>query len=405
MRLPHRSVCVGILAVVSWLALTGCKPSASPKAGQISPPPGRGSSASGNGVAHLPSVDDLAAFLRASAPAWERITDVRMDPPVPLPGASPASHAWLLNAKFTIMPTEDLLAPATAQDSHGFQTTMGELGALSRWADAYARSSYSRSYPALQVQAPATSPQLLSVTQPKDHPFAPTYGKLAADWQVDHWNFGAVDVNLPETGQPRGQFSGSTLVLGSPEAEHLLAAAKVTIAQAQPQKAAIEQSYRADLLKATQPGALYRGQIRHRGSTVTAEVRLAAPPAGTDPQQEVQLEVRLPATPNEAFIYLAQRAERLPLRLVAPTGPEASISASGEADPLPKGDLTLRFVSASGKEGAYNDTIPVAMLDIINHRQQPSEVFLNIRDGRLEGRINGYSTDSVGFVLSTQQDH
>ena len=34
-----------------------------------------------------------------------------------------------------------------------------------------------------------------------------------------------------------------------------------------------------------------------------------------------------------------------------------------------------------------------------------AEVVLNIHDGCLEGRINGYSTDTIGFVLSAQQDY
>ena len=257
----------------------------------------------------------LTAFLRADAPAWERITDVRIDPPALLTGAWRASNAWLLNVKFVIVPTEDLLAPATPQDARTFQTMMGELDALSRWNEAYTHSSYATIYPALQVQMPPrSSPQLLSVVQPKGRPLTPTYGKLTAEWQVDHWNFGDADINLPETGQPRAHFPGSTLVLGSPEAEHLMAAAKAIIAQVQPQKAVIEQNYRTDLLKATGPGALYKGQIRHHGSTV-----------------------------------------------------------------------------------------PVALLNITRHYSQPFEVTLHVQEGRLEGRLNGFVTDSAGFALSTQQ--
>ena len=375
-----------ILAASFWCVLTGCKPSAPPGADHVSGSPAERVPSSVTASARQPSVDDLAAFLRASAPAWERIVDVRMDAPVLMPGTAPTSNTWLVSVKFAIVPTEDLLAPATAQDAHAFQETKSELDLL------------------LQVQPP-TSQQLLSVMQSKDRPLEPTYGKLVTEWQVDHWRFSNLDVNLPEVGQPRGQFSGSTLVLGSPEAEHLLAAAKATITQVKAKREAVEQSYRADLLKATQPGTLYRGQIRHRGSAIAAEVRFTATPTGADPQREAQLEMSLPGTPGETFIYLARRAEVLPLRLaVSSTAAETgSLSMSELAGALPKGDLTLSLLRTSGKEKAYDDTIPVAMLDIVNHKQQPPVVTLNAQEGRLEGRINGYATDPIGFVLSAQR--
>ncbi len=281
---------------------------------------------------------------------------------------------------------------------------LDELTALARWAEAYRRSPYAQVYPAFGAEvSPPGSPPLLCVAQPRDRPLAPVSGKMAADWQADHWNFGALDLSLPETGQPRAQFDSSALVLGSPEAEALLAEVKAAFAQAQPQRAAIEAAYQADLLKATQPGALYRGQLVHRARTVAAEVRFAAPPAGVDPQREVSLEVRLPATPDKAFFYLARRAGRLPLPPAAPADPEAGTPASEAGEPPPRGDLTLSLARASGKEGAFDGSIPVEMLSIIHSGQQPSAVVLNIRDGLLEGRINGYSHDTAGFVLSARQ--
>ncbi len=395
-----------LLAAACLAATCGCKPAASPPVGHNAPPPELTAS-SPVAAAHRPQADDLARFLRASLPAQFKLVDLQNDPPVPLPDTAPGTNAWLYNVRCVFAPAEDMLGAPTPQTAVAFQAAVDELSTLAAWSQAYAGSPYAARYSGLMVEPPSpTQPKLLAVLQAKDQPYAPVYGKLAAEWQVDHWNYEVVDLQPPadDQGWPRAHYPEPVLVQGSPEAAQFLAKVQAAVAAAKPPQAAIEAAYRADLLAATPPGTRFVGQLRYGGSTVPAEVRLSAPPAGADPQQEVGLEVRLPNTPGEAFTYLAQRAQRLPLHpTVAMNADETTPVLTPEgAEPLAQGDLTLHLVRASGKP-AHTDMVASQLLLVTQTNAQPANVTLQVHAGRLEGRLNGSGTAQSAFVLSVQQ--
>lgn len=405
--------CLRLLPVILLsLALqsTGCKPtppsSADPRSGSS-----QEHSAGGQNVANgQPTAEDVAGFLRVDSPPFVRVVDVKMDAPVILPNTSPAQRLWLCSVRFALQPSEDLLGPSPDAEAHAFQATADELASWTRWREAYVLSPYTRIYPAPEWRAPASlvaagqQPLLLSCLHPASQPLPPTYAKLRAEWQVDHWQFRAVDFDLPEAGEPRTAFQCPNVVLGSPEAVAFVQAAQAAIVQAKSAKAAIDTRYQADLVKAARPGVVFRGQLTHRGSVVPAEVRLL--PTASGDAQEISLEVHLPATPGESFTYVARLAGQVPLP--ASTTPEADapspVSNPPELSAAPKGDLRLRLLTSNGKERPLNDmSLPNELLFITRHYEQPSEVWLRLNNGHLEGRLGGYSTDSTGFVLTAIQ--
>ena len=243
-----------------------------------------------------------------------------MDAPVVMPNTSPAQHLWLCSVRFAFTPTEDLLGPASgAGRARAFQAVADELAGWTRLAGGLrafllrpplpgsrlARAGFACSRRAAGAHAPA----------PANQPLPPLYARLAADWQVDHWRFRAVELDTPDYGEPRASFDSPNVVLGSPEALAFGQAARAACAQAGKDKAALDTRYQADLAQATRPGTVFRGQLTHRGQTVPAEVRFLPPAVGSggDPTRDVDLEVRLPATPGESFLYGAQRASQVPL--------------------------------------------------------------------------------------------
>ncbi len=400
-RRPH-----GILLATAALILAaGCKPKAAPTNDQLSAssPSDRPSSVEAGSAPRSPTVAELTSFLRSVSPPITSVVEVKMEPPARMPNTSPAANTWVFNVKLTLAPTEDLFGPASPEDTQAFQAVADELTGLARWHAAYLHSPYVRLAPGLEMPAPATpAPQLLVLLHRAKEPLTPIYGKMAAEWQVDHWRFSRVDLDLPEPGEPLATFPASHLIKGSPAAASFLSTAREAIAQGKAKQAAINASYMANLVQATRPGTLYQGQITHRGSVVAAEVRFLPAPAGVD-SQSVGLEVRLPATPGEAFLYSARLSQQVPLALAAvtPTGEPAPTPVG--AEPTPQADLQLRFVSASGKGGPYNETIPVALLNIQRHDAQADVVWLHLSERHLEGRLSGYVTDATGFVLKAQQ--
>ncbi len=336
-------------------------------------------------------------------PSLLHLVDVKMEPPARMPDTSPTANTWVFNVKLTIAPTEDLFGPASPEDTQAFQAVADELAGLARWHAAYLHSAYIRLAPGFEMSAPATpAPQLLVLLHRAKEPLAPIYGKMAAEWQVDHWRFSRVDLDLPEPGEPLATFPAPHLIKGSPAATSFLSTAREAIAQGKAKQAAINASYAASLVQATRPGTIYQGQITHRGSTVAAEVRFLPAPAGVD-SQSVGLEVRLPATPGEAFLYSARLSRQVPLVLAAVTLTGEPAPTPVDAESMPLADLQLRFVSAIGKEGVYNETIPVALLNLQRRYAQPDAVWLRLFEHHLEGRLNGFVTDPTGFVLKAQQ--
>ncbi len=392
-----------IVALLLSLNSVGCKPKVNRGSQDTSSPPNHGAANSNHEATGQPTSEDLEVFLRASVPSLLRLVEVKMEPPARMPNTSPAANTWVFNVKLTLAPTEDLFGPAPPEDTQSFQVVADELAGLARWHAAYLHSAYVRLAPGYEMPTPATpAPQLLVLLHRAKELLTPIYGKMAAEWQVDHWRFSRVDLDLPEPGEPLATFPASHLIKGSPAAASFLSTAREAIAQGKAKQATINASYAASLVQATRPGTLYQGQITRRGSTVPAEARFLPAPAGVD-SQSVGLEVRLPATPGEAFLYSAHLSQQVPLALPAVTSIGEPTPTPVGAESVPQADLQLRFVSASGKEGAYSETIPVALLNLQRHYAQPDAVWLHLLERHLDGRLNGFATDAAGFVLQAQQ--
>ena len=273
MTTSHLTAARTILAF-TLCALAGCKPAPIPKA-TPEQTPGESSSQPRGDARRQPSAVELNNFLRGILPPVVKLVDFKSDVPVPMPNTAPGSNAWLVNVRLTIAATEDELAEAPPPHVQAFQAAENELAALAVWSLAYAESPYASLYPGFTVHLPQpAAPKLLTVVHPKDQPRAPVYGKLAAEWQVDHWQFSILEMPTPEAhGKFRAAFTGPVLVDGEPAAAQFLATTQAAIAEAKPKKAAIEAAYEADLVKATRPGTLYRGQVSVGSSVVAAEIR------------------------------------------------------------------------------------------------------------------------------------
>ncbi len=403
LKVTRRYAAVAQIAAVLLLGLASCKP-ARPTGGGQKPRTAQDTPfTKENSTSHQPGSDELATFLRASVPSLLRLVEVKMEPPARMSNTLPTANTWVFGVKLTLAPTEDLFGPASPEDTQAFQAVADELAGLAHWHAAYLHSAYVRLSPGFEMPAPATpTPQLVVLLHRAKGPLAPIYGKMAAEWQVDHWRFSRVDLDLPEPGEPLSTFSAPHLIKGSPAAASFLSTAREVIAQGKAKQAAINASYAASLVQATRPGTLYQGQITHRGSTVAAEVRFLLAPAGAE-ASSVGMEVRLPATPGEAFLYSARRSQQVPLASAAVTPAGAPVPTPVSAELIPQADLRLSFVSASGKEGPYNETIPVALLNLQRHYAQPDAVWLHLFERHLDGRLNGYVTDPTGFMLKAQQ--
>ena len=346
-----------------------------------------------------PSTDDLTRFFRSRWPAQLKLKELKNDPPVPLPNSSPGSNTWLFNVRLRLALTEDLVGLPSPEDAHAFQAIVDELNGLVGWSQAYSRSPYARLYPAFEMQVPTTAwPQLLVVQQPKDQPVPPVYGKMVAEWQVDHWQISVVDLQMPNLpGNLRSDFSTPNEIQGSPEEKNLLAAAKVAIADANSKKAVIESGYRADLAKATQPGTVYRGRISHGADAVPAEVRFVESPLHD--AEFVQLELRLPTAPGDLFVFSVRKATHIP-GIKSPGGQGGGQEVS-PINPVAKADLMVKFASAIGKAKPNDNTIPNRLLIILKNSLLPADnTPVKLLDHRLEGPI-AYSYDG-NFILSAQ---
>ena len=132
--------------------------------------------------------------------------------------------------------TEDLLVHPSTEDAAAIDGLVNELNALVNWRNLYAKSPFARACGDVEVKVPTASvPQFLVVQHAKGQPLPPVYGKMAAEWQVDHWQFSVVDMNLAVDGKPRSDYPGSTMVKGSAEAEAFLKSERDAIAQARQQ--------------------------------------------------------------------------------------------------------------------------------------------------------------------------
>ena len=387
-----------ILVVAALFTSVGCKPSAPPSDVGASSSPADRTASPGIGVSRQPNSDDLANFLRSLIPPIARLVNAKMDPPVRMPGLSPDSNAWMLNVKMTIAPTEDLLALPSEQDAKAFKAVAEELDGFIRWHDAFARSPYARFYPGFEVKAPASpTPQLLVLTHRANQPLPPIYGRMYAEWQVDHWNFAKDVFNMPDPGQPRSSFTGNYVIKGSHEAEAFLSAEREAIDQAKPKQVAIDSSYAADLVKATRPGVIYRGQVSSGSTAVPAEVRFVEPP--TSDEQFAQFEVQLPSAPGNLYVYTAKLAKRMPIHPAPAPGDNDVTPTPDDIASTPKADLTVGLLRASGKE-IVASTIPNQLLMALTHYDPPRTLLVNVLNRRMDGKL----ANPLGpFMLSAQQ--
>ncbi len=387
-----------VLACLLW-TLTGCKPPAAPSTAQ-SQTPGEPSPQVPGPARRPPGTAELASFLRSTLPPVIKLVEVKTDPPTPMPNTTPGSNVWLYTVRLILAPAEDELAEATPQDAQAFQAVLDEQSVLAAWSQAYNQSPYARLYPGFTLNAPdPAAPKLLRVARHKDQPLPPIYAKMAAEWQVDHWQFSSVDMALPDAddGQFRHTFDGPVFVQGEPATERFLAAARATIAEARPKKATLEAVYADDLAKATRPGTLYRGQVSLGSSVVAAEVRFLEPP--TAGQHSARFEVRMPGAPGYVFTYTATLARQVPIHPAPVPRNDSSNLLQGDADTLPKADLSVGLEHVAGKE-VVSGSVANQMLMSLTHYPAPRALLLSLSNGRLEGKV---ATSDYAYRLSAQR--
>ena len=395
----HRLVARLALAAV-LCAAAGChKPAVAPgTGGGESPAPVEAAAPLPDEARRPPGTDDLTRFFRSTLPAQLGLKELKNDPPVPLPNSSPGSHAWLFNVRLRFAPNEDLVGLPPPGEARAFQSTVDELNGLVGWSRAYARSPYSRLYPAFEMQVPSpVSPQLLVIQQPKDKPLPPVYGKMAAQWQVDHWQISVVELPMPDLpGKLRSDFPAPNEIQGSPEETGFLAAAKAAIADGKAKKAIIENGYRADLAKATQPGTVYRGRVSHGADAVPAEVRFVESPLHD--AEFVQMELRLPTAPGTLFNFSVRKATHVPgIELLGASGGPGDVPTTS----VSKADLLVKFTSATGKVKPNDNTISNRLLILLKNSLLPADnTPVKLFEHRLEGPV-AYSYDG-SFILSAQ---
>ena len=390
MNFPCPAAHVVLAAILTISA--GCKPAATPKVIQKQP--------SGEASRQQPSTAELANFARSRLPPTIKLVDLKNDPPVPMPNTAPGSNVWLYNVRLTFAPVEDELGKPSPQDAEAFQATLDELDGLVTWSQAYGKSPYVSLYPGFTVEPPVpASPQLLTILRHKDQPAAPIYGKMAAEWQVDHWRYSVEDMAMPdeEEGRYRSSFTGPVLIQGEPATERFVATVKAAVASAKPKKEAIERAYRDDLLKATLPGTIYRGQMSYGGKTMPAEVRFTAPPGGDS--NLAQFELRLPAS---GYVYTcsAKLAQGVPNMPVPAVRTDDTILRMVEPEPV--GDLTVNY------EGFNKVKFNVAD-DLANRLyyacRTEKNVPLSLRNHQLKGKMTNLLVPSLsGIMLSAQQN-
>ncbi len=388
---------------VVLFAVAGCKPAPPVTAGQpaATPMPSAAqptpvASAAGGTAVRQPTAADFQAFFQGLFPAGLRVAEVKSDPPVPMPDTAPADNAWLLRVKLTLVPTEDLLALPSQADADAINALVSSLNEQVTWRNAYVRSAYAHTYGSYDVQVPAGPvPQLLVVTQPKDQPLPALYGKVAAEWQVDHWQFTNIDLALPPLGERRAKFihNGPTMVKGSPEAEAFLAAERKAIADARQQQASVEDRFAKDLAAATRLGMVYKGRITHPdGGSLACEVRFTDGPGAGG--QVATFEVHLPQQPAYLFTYSARLASKLPLNLAdAP----AAFAAAGNADQdVPLGNLTVSCTHSAGKASISGNPAGVMVSGSWTLANKPFLLF----GGHLQGVVASFNGD---FTLAAEQ--
>ena len=280
---------------------------------------------------------------------------------------------------------------------------MAELNSLVAWRNAYANSPYAKACGAFEVKVPAAPlPQLLVVVHPKDHPLEPIYAKVTAEWQVDHWQFEAAEGNtntvLLNAGKLRSEFTGPTMVKGSPEAQKAIGGMRDAVAQARKDIDAIRARYMEQVVRGVKPGTTYTGTVSYGPNVAPCELRFMDPPPGGD-ARFASFQVTLPSNnPPCWYIYKARVTTELPIPVPGSTPTPANpyaVTGFSDANTVPDHNVFQSLVRNSNfKVG--RDTL-ANWLGSNDHGGQA----LLLLDGHIQGLINDFG--NPGIKLSVQQ--
>lgn len=400
--------CAGVVAVlvISSFGVTGCgrqvpsEPAGAPgehggnnhgagSPGTATAAGGVSSASSPAGATRRPTPADLAAFIQAELclPPEQLTVEVQTD--TPATAATEPAGSWIVPAKVTFRPQFDLFAPAPAGDAAlaEFQRLDQEREALARWAEAFARTSLAqRRYPNLSLFPTATAeagsptlPTLLVRRTAKGQALPSLYLRYTATWQVDRWLFtplGGTSGSLPDfsrAGEPLEAYpAGSAVVVGSPEAQALLAAKTRAVADAWAKKEEVIAAYRALAADATRPGSRYVGRLLNPGGTLAAEVRFVAAPASTAAPGAVAFEVVLPGHPDYGLSFVG--------KLNATVPPEP-----GEPD------LSAR---CTARRGQPTNTLLGSLVKVSTTVYNgPEEKPFAFTEGEFKGTVSGFNGD------------
>ena len=349
---------------------------------------------------HRPTADELTGYLQGLLPPFLKAVGTNVELPSGMPAGTPDTTTWIVTVRLTCSPVEDLLGSPSPRNAQSFQETVSRLDGLVAWSEAYSRSSYASLHPGFEVNAPAPpSPRLVAVAHPKDRPLSPIYGKVAAEWQFDHWQYMLLDWNLPnDLGELRSQAKGPFLIEGEPETARFVAAAKAAVAESEPKKAEIERIYASQVVSAAHPGSFYRGQLAFGSSVFPADVRFLDR-ATPDPQY-VQFEIRVPSRPDFLFAFSAKLSRTPPIQHSSKQQNTQTVWQQNSTDTEPKGDLTVSITRAAGKDDLSQSAI-AKMLRAFKVEATSHELPLNILQHKLVGKVGSWYSEPI--VLSAQQ--
>lgn len=382
-------------AVALLFAAAGCKPSSS-NTGQASPPVDRS-------ALRQPTAKDFQAFFQSLLPASVHVSEIKIDAPTRMSDSPPNSNAWLLSTKITLTPAEDLLSLPSTEDAQAVNDSMAELNALVAWRNVYINSPYARTCGACEFQVPTSPlPQLLVVTQHKDQPLPPIYTKVSAEWQVDHWHFEPANDNseakMPDVGKLRSDFTGATMIKGTPEAEKVLREVRDAITQARKAIDATRGRYAAQVSSGTKPGAVYTGKVSYGSNIAPCELRFLDPPPGAD-AHFASFQLTLSGqNPPCWYVYKARVVDELPIPVPGAQPSSANTNPAIDFDPsnrVPQYNISQNLVRSSNfKVG--RDTL-ASWLGSNDHGGQG----LLALNGHIEGLISDFG--NPGIRLSVQQ--
>lgn len=336
---PQRSFCLLAILLSAGLCLTGCGRAPAPsieRADTLTPAPAQPPTA----PAGAPTREDLAVFLRTLLPAETLLHDLQTDAPL---ADSGQPGAWVINAKVTLAPKEDLFRSADEGERAELNALIERFNAVVRWRNGFAATAYGRAgvFADLPVTAPKVRPLLVGTIK-AGSPLPAAYVKVRASRQVDRWRWEPLegDLNAAETAtrgsERRASYEADALVVGSLEARAFMEAVKKAATDAEGWKAGVERDYAARLREATRTGMIYRGQTSNPNYGRTpVELRFTAgPPATATKEPAVACELVVTGDPTYRFTY------------------EGTLYLGVPTDPNVQNNLVLSFTQGGGRD--YN---------------------------------------------------